>query len=123
MNSNLKTIILISSMFVSLGLVSLAAFDYWHGRDNTEAQSTQTKKQTVSLDELKRSNGKMGQTCLVAIDGTVYKIEGFSQWKDGVHTPSEGQAYCGADLSAVIDKAPHGRSKLQYLEIIGPLGD
>jgi hypothetical protein len=28
---------------------------------------------------------------------------------------------CGRDLSAVIDKSPHGRSKLQTLTVVGQL--
>ena len=106
-------------MFLSLGLVSLAAYDYWHDKDTTTKNA---KQRPVSQSELARSNGKMGQPCLVAVDGKVYKIDGFSQWKDGQHIPSEGEAYCGADMTATIDMSPHGRSKLEYLELIGPLG-
>jgi predicted heme/steroid binding protein len=77
---------------------------------------------TVSQAELKRSDGREGRPCLVAVDGTVYRIEGFDKWQDGKHIPSEGQAYCGADLSAVIDKSPHGRKQLDILIKVGRLG-
>jgi predicted heme/steroid binding protein len=75
----------------------------------------------VTMAELKRNDGKNGHICFVAVDGVVYKIEGFPLWQNGVHTPSNGLAYCGADLSNVIDKAPHGRSILALLEKVGYL--
>jgi predicted heme/steroid binding protein len=75
----------------------------------------------VTKVELKKSDGKNGHVCFVAVDGMVYKIDGFTLWQNGKHTSSEGLAYCGADLSDVIDKAPHGRSKLDVLIKVGPL--
>lgn len=75
----------------------------------------------VTRAELAAADGKEGRPCLVAVDGTVYKIDGFTLWRDGEHIPSEGQASCGADLSEVIRRAPHGTKKLELLEEVGPL--
>ena len=75
----------------------------------------------VSMAELTRSDGKDGRDCLVAVDGTVYKIQDFTLWQDGQHKSSKGQAYCGADMSKIMAKAPHGKSKLDVLIKVGPL--
>jgi len=75
----------------------------------------------VSKAELAKGDGKSGHPCLVAIDGEVYQIRGFSQWQNGEHVTSNGEAYCGADLSKVIDKSPHGRQVLDLLIKVGPL--
>ena len=75
----------------------------------------------VSKTELAKADGKNGRNCYVAVDGTVYQIKDFSLWQEGKHTSSQGLAYCGADLSKVIDRAPHGRKILDILIKIGPL--
>lgn len=83
--------------------------------------SSTIENRTISKDELNKANGKDGSDCLVAIDGTVYLIKDFSLWSNGQHAPSDGLAYCGADLSDLIDKAPHGRKILDILIEVGPL--
>lgn len=75
----------------------------------------------VTMAQLTAADGKKGHKCYVAVDGTVYEIIDSAFWKDGQHTPSGGLAYCGADLSKVIDQAPHGRNILKILPTIGPL--
>lgn len=80
-------------------------------------------QQEFSLSQLAQSDGKDGQKCYVAIDGKVYEIEQGRYWQDGKHTTSNEQAYCGKDLSAVIGKSPHGKSKLTALPIVGTLTD
>jgi predicted heme/steroid binding protein len=75
----------------------------------------------LSLDELKTQDGKNSNKCFVAVDGTVYQVIQGRLWNDGVHDASNMQAYCGQDLSSVIDKSPHGRSKLQQMYTIGRL--
>ena len=57
----------------------------------------------------------------VASNGDMYLIEGFALWQMGEHTPSNGRATCGFDLTDVIEESPHGRSKLQLLEKVGTL--
>ncbi|HEX8227049.1 MAG TPA: hypothetical protein VF572_04240 [Candidatus Saccharimonadales bacterium] len=75
----------------------------------------------VSREELTKSDGRDGRACFVAVDGTVYKIQDFSLWQRGEHKPSNGLAYCGADLTKVIEESPHGRKILQQLIKVGPL--
>ncbi len=119
-----KLIIILASTFLAMVIVAAAAIIFAFRDNDTNQDGSQTAdKRKVSREELERSNGRMGQPCLVAVDGTVYEIEGFSLWRDGEHATSEGKAYCGADMSDVIDSAPHGRSKLNLLEVVGPLED
>lgn len=79
------------------------------------------KQRDVTMAELTKADGKEGRDCLVAVDGIVYLIVDFSLWQDGEHKSSKGLAYCGADLSKVIDKAPHGRKNLELLIKVGSL--
>src|SRR5690606_41642675 len=52
----------------------------------------------VTRAELAAADGRDGRPCLVAVDGVVYQIQGFTLWREGEHLPSEGRAYCGADI-------------------------
>lgn len=72
-----------------------------------------------TADSIKQYDGKNGHRCLVAVNGTVYEISGKSLWQNGQHTPSDGQAYCGADLTEAIKHSPHGTSKLEELPKVG----
>ncbi len=88
---------------------------------NTTSQSSSNQPQGISLDEVAKHTGKDGNSCWVAVDGTVYEISGFVLWVEGEHKPSGGRAKCGKDLSEVIKQSPHGKSKLKLLKEIGPL--
>lgn len=70
-------------------------------------------------DSLKEYTGKDGRRCYVAVDGVVYEITSKSLWQDGQHTPSGGEAYCGADLTEALKRSPHGASKLRDLPKVG----
>lgn len=74
----------------------------------------------ISSAQLKDASGKDGKACWLAVDGVVYEIEQGFKWREGQHTESS-LAYCGADMSAVIDQAPHGRTKLSQLKEVGKL--
>ncbi len=74
----------------------------------------------ITPTQLSESTGKDGKNCWLAIDGIVYEIEQGFKWSEGEHIESS-LAYCGADMSAVIDKAPHGRTKLTQLQKVGKL--
>jgi predicted heme/steroid binding protein len=76
---------------------------------------------TLTVADLATFDGKNGKQCYVAVDKTVYLIEGKTLWQEGEHLPSNGQAMCGKDLTSVIDKSPHGRSKLPLLTVVGQL--
>lgn len=80
-----------------------------------------TSPTDISKDELAANDGREGRECWVAIDGVVYNASVSSEWQNGQHIPSGGQAKCGEDLSQVIRNAPHGRSVLSILPSIGNL--
>jgi predicted heme/steroid binding protein len=75
----------------------------------------------ISRESLAQHDGLNGNQCYVAVDGTVYLIEGFSLWATRTHEPSGGRAKCGQDLTDVIGQSPHGRSKLNLLTVVGRL--
>jgi predicted heme/steroid binding protein len=105
---------------IVIGVAGIAAALAYVNR--TEKPSAATPATTViSLETLARNDGQNGNKCYVAVDGTVYQIEGYALWASGSHEPSGGRAKCGQDLSAVIDQAPHGRSKLNLLTVVGKL--
>lgn len=91
--------------------------------DDTSATDSElsTLPSTISASELKKQNGKDGNACWVAIDGVVYDTAGIAEWRDGEHVPSNGQARCGEDLTAVIARAPHGKEVLGELSKVGTL--
>lgn len=70
-------------------------------------------------EQLAVYNGKNNSPCYVAIDDKVYSIKQGNLWKEGEHTTSNQQAYCGLDLTDTISKSPHGKSKLTALPIVG----
>lgn len=117
MSSKKQLIIIIGStvacMFVVIGALLFVRF--------RKPKVVTYQQHPVSKSQLAKADGKSGRDCYVAIDGTVYQIKDFSLWQDGKHVSSNGLAYCGADLSKVIDKAPHGRKVLDLLIKIGPL--
>ena len=89
-------------------------------RDAAPPSATPAAKD-FTVAELAAFDGKNGNQCYVAVDKTVYLIEGKALWQEGKHLPSNGQAMCGKDLTAVIGKSPHGRSKLELLTVVGQL--
>lgn len=86
---------------------------------NTSTSNTQPSG--ISLAEVSKHTGRDGNSCWVVVDNVVYEIGGFALWVDGIHSPSGGLARCGKDLSDVITKSPHGKSKLKLLKNIGSL--
>lgn len=82
---------------------------------------TAATDQTISRAELAKNNGKNGNKCWVAVNGTVYDVTNAREWRNGQHSPSDGEAFCGADMSNVIGKAPHSNSVLAQLPVAGQL--
>ncbi|MQS76220.1 cytochrome b5 domain-containing protein [Companilactobacillus halodurans] len=71
----------------------------------------------LTVEELKKFNGKDGNPAYVAIDGIIYDVTDVDPWKGGEH---HGHV-AGQDLSEVIDHAPHKRSVLAELTEVGTL--
>ena len=117
MQNKYKIAIIVISAVVGLGMIG-ASLLVANSKDDPSKDG-----RTFTSKELSTANGKDGQPCYVAVDRAVYEIKQGNKWKAGEHEPTEGQAYCGADLSLVIDKSPHGRSILTLATKIGFLED
>jgi predicted heme/steroid binding protein len=101
-----------------VGLAGIIAALVYVNQPNTPTASSTT---VISREDLAHHDGIDGRECYVAIDDTVYLIEGSPFWVDGQHLPSNGKAGCGRDLTQVINESPHGRSKLALLTVVGKL--
>jgi predicted heme/steroid binding protein len=119
MDDRKKLLVVAISFFVSLfvigGALSVAM------RRKASQDAPVVAPHSVSQAELAAGNGINGHPCLVAVDGTVYQIRGFSQWQNGKHANSNGEAYCGADMTKIIGRSPHGRTVLRLLIKVGLL--
>ena len=71
-----------------------------------------------TLDELKHYDGKEGRKAYIAVDGVVYDVTNVAAWQGGNHHGNNA----GNDVSDRIVKAPHGKSTLEKLEVVGKLG-
>ncbi|APX71741.1 cytochrome B5 [Companilactobacillus allii] len=70
-----------------------------------------------TLDELKQYDGQNGNKAYVAIDGVVYDMTNVGPWEGGNHHGNTA----GNDLSEVIPNAPHKKSVLPKLPVVGKL--
>ncbi|MDQ5913573.1 MAG: hypothetical protein QG623_192, partial [Patescibacteria group bacterium] len=99
---------------------------------NNSTKSTESKQstksdtnaevKTISRANLASANGLKGNKCYIAINSVVYDASNNSEWSNGEHTPSRGQAKCGEDLAEVIKQSPHGAGVLDKLPVVGKLG-
>lgn len=71
----------------------------------------------LTKEELKQYDGKDGHKAYVAIDGTIYDVTDVDAWKNGEHHGN----VAGKDLSEVITTAPHKKSVLAKLPVVGKL--
>ena len=70
---------------------------------------------TFTTAPLAESDGAAGKPAYVAIAGTVYDVSNVKPWAGGKH---HGQT-AGQDLSDVIIHAPHGKTVLEKLDVVG----
>jgi predicted heme/steroid binding protein len=70
-----------------------------------------------TLTELAQYNGQNGNKAYIAVDGKVYDVTSIGAWNGGTHNG----IVAGTDASAFIGTAPHGRSVLEGLTIVGEL--
>ena len=72
---------------------------------------------TFTLDELAQFNGQNGNKAYIAVDGKVYDVTSIGAWAGGTHNG----IVAGTDATEAIATAPHGRSVLDNLTIVGRL--
>lgn len=120
MKSRTKVIIIVISIIVSVGIV-VGALYATKTKEEVLPPTNQPEQIEVTTTELKQADGKNNNKCWLAVDGKVYEISQSALWKDGQHTPSNEQAYCGADMTEAMNAAPHGRKKLDQLTVIGTI--
>lgn len=111
----------ITLISLALALLMVGGSLIWRNNYQPDYKPATADSTVFSLEQINQANGQNGNDCLVAVDGTVYKIVDSSLWQNGQHTTSQGQAYCGADLSEAMKKSPHGKAKLELLEKVGDL--
>ncbi len=73
--------------------------------------------QTFTKAELKQYDGQDGRPDYVAVDGVVYDLSHVGPWQGGHHHGN----VAGQDLSAVITHAPHMKTVLPKLPVVGKL--
>lgn len=84
----------------------------------TKSSTVTVVKQNLTLEQLKKYNGKNGNAAYVAVDGTIYDVTNAKNWSNGEH---KGGITAGKDLSKEITGAPHGKSVLANLPVVGKL--
>ncbi|MDP1784364.1 MAG: 2-oxoacid:acceptor oxidoreductase subunit alpha [Sulfuricurvum sp.] len=72
----------------------------------------------MTLNELKRYNGRNGMSAYVAYKGTVYDVTQSPFWKEGNH---QGQHNAGADLTIMMAGAPHGDEVFAKMPVVATL--
>ncbi len=72
----------------------------------------------MTIDELKKFDGKNGQPAYVAVKGTIYDVSTSPRWKEGNHEDSHR---AGCDLTAELTEAPHVAAVLERFPVVGRL--
>jgi len=73
--------------------------------------------QEFTTAELATYDGKNGNKAYIAVSGKVYDVTNVEGWNSGSH---QGVS-AGMDLTQVIGDAPHGKSVLDNLKVVGTL--
>ncbi|KRL66828.1 cytochrome b5 domain-containing protein [Companilactobacillus versmoldensis] len=74
-------------------------------------------EKNLTLDELKKYNGQDGNPAYVAVDGVIYDVTNVEPWAGGKH---HGHT-AGGDMSEEITHAPHKKTVLPKLPVVGKL--
>jgi predicted heme/steroid binding protein/uncharacterized membrane protein len=75
---------------------------------------------TFTLDELKQFDGKEGRPAYFACEGVVYDATNSKLWRKGTHVRVHE---AGMDLTADLEKAPHGLDSVLRLQVVGTLAE
>ena len=126
----MKKFILITVLAVTMLLTACSGNNSQSIDSNAETnttQSTQSSQPTQSSEnpengekvftqaELKKYDGKNGNSAYVAFDGKVYDVTNAEGWKGGQH-----QGYiAGVDITEYIKASDHGTKVLERLPLVG----
>ena len=87
-------------------------------KSTTKSSTSTVSKQNLTLEQLKKYDGQNGNPAYVAVDGTIYDVTNAKNWSNGKH---KNGITAGKDLSKEIGGAPHGKSVLANLPVVGKL--
>lgn len=76
------------------------------------------QKRDLTIDDLMLFDGTEDQGAYVAYKGEIYNVTDSKFWEDGIHF---GIHQAGADLTALLERAPHGEEKIYTMPRIGKL--
>lgn len=118
----LKTIGLIMTLLLVMAGCSTAS----PAEDNSETPNAtdspmnddvmeEAEEMTFTLEELAQYDGQNGNPAYVAVDGVVYDVTDVPAWSGGKHNGN----MAGTDASDAITQAPHGKSTLENLPVVG----
>jgi predicted heme/steroid binding protein len=71
-------------------------------------------------EQLSQFNGRNGAPAYIAYKGKVYDVSDSFLWKDGNHQVLHD---AGTDLTAAIERAPHGGDILDKFPVVGVVRD
>ncbi len=71
-------------------------------------------------EELRQCDGKGEAPAFIAFNGMVYDVSHSFLWQKGRHQVTHD---AGADLTDVLDQAPHGADLLEKFPIVGTLAE
>ena len=74
--------------------------------------------EVFSIGQLRKFNGQNGRPCYIAYNGLVYDVSDSTLWADGLHIDEH---FCGTDLTAYMEVAPHGAEVLEDFPVVGEL--
>jgi predicted heme/steroid binding protein len=96
-------------------LVSIIGLVLILGLGLASCSSAGTTKFTTS--ELATYDGLNGHKAYIAVSGKVYDVTNVEGWNSGSHQGVQA----GQDLTQIILMAPHGKSVLDNLKVVGTL--
>lgn len=115
----LGSAMIFASLVFATKVEKVTKLDFDPARVLPQPITPQATTAVFTAESIQQYDGKEGRKCYVAVKGIVYEIASKGQWQGGGHQPSNGEAYCGADLTQAIGQSPHGESKLQELPKVG----
>jgi len=81
------------------------------------AEAVVEEEMVLSMDELKKFDGKDDNKAYIAVDGIIYDVSDVPQWIGGMHRGFTA----GMDVTDEVNKSPHGVSKLKGIKIVGKI--